>query len=157
MQQQQAQTSGLLRLHVIEAKLTRDTEWFSKMDPWVQIHTRQQKVRTKTLQGAGKTPKWDQVFDIDVKYIGDDMQVHVYDEDLTCSETIGSTVIKISALCVNGGIDDWFPIHWKGKQSGSLRLKGVWTPAGQGVAQSLGQNVYTMANQAVYGNQMMPQ
>ena len=27
-------TSGKLKLYVIEAKLTRDTEWFSKMDPW---------------------------------------------------------------------------------------------------------------------------
>ena len=32
--------SGKLRLSVIEAKLTRDTEWFSKMDPWCQIETR---------------------------------------------------------------------------------------------------------------------
>ena len=81
-------TSGKLRLSVIEAKLTRDTEWFSKMDPWTQIETRQQKVRTRTLQGAGKTPKWDQVFDIDVKYVGDDMTVTVYDEDVTTSDLV---------------------------------------------------------------------
>ena len=35
-----AGTTGTLRLHVIEAKLTRDTEWFSKMDPYVVIETR---------------------------------------------------------------------------------------------------------------------
>jgi len=34
-------TAGKLKLYVIEAKLTRDTEWFSKMDPWTQIETRQ--------------------------------------------------------------------------------------------------------------------
>ena len=32
--------AGKLRLSVIEAKLTRDTEWFSKMDPWCSIETR---------------------------------------------------------------------------------------------------------------------
>lgn len=76
------------------------------------------------------------------------MQIAVYDEDLTCSDTIGSTNIKISALCTNGGIDDWFPIHYKGKQSGQIRLKGVWTPTGAntgmaaaGSIAALGQNI----------------
>ena len=70
------------------------------------------------MQGAGKTPKWEQIFDIDVKYIGDDMSVTVFDEDVTTSDTVGSTSIKISALCTNGGLDDWFPIQYRGKQSG---------------------------------------
>ena len=83
---------------------------FSKMDPYVTIETRQQKLRTKTMQGAGKTPKWDQIFDIDVKYIGDDMTLTVLDEDVTASDKIGTTNIKLSALCVNGGLDEWFPI-----------------------------------------------
>ena len=81
------------------------------------------------MQGAGKTPKWEQIFDIDVKYIGDDMSVTVFDEDVTTSDTVGSTSIKISALCTNGGLDDWFPIQYRGKQSGQIHLKGVWTPA----------------------------
>ena len=75
---------------MIEAKLTRDTEWFSKMDPYVVIETRNQKLKTRTLDGAGKTPKWDQVFDVDVKYIGDDMKITVYDEDLTASDLVSS-------------------------------------------------------------------
>ena len=72
-------TSGTLRLHVIEAKLTRDTEWFSKMDPYVEIETRDGKLKTKVMDEAGKHPRWDQVFDLTVKYIGDDMKVTVYD------------------------------------------------------------------------------
>ena len=127
-------TSGTLRLTIIEAKLTRDTELFGKMDPWVNIETRHQKLRTRTLNGAGKTPKWDQAFDVDVKYIGDDMNITVYDEDVTTNDLVGKTVIKLSALCVNNGLDDWFPIHYKGKQSGQLHLKGVWTPAKVGGA-----------------------
>ena len=106
---------GKLKLHVIEALLTRDTELFGKMDPWVKIETRQTKLRTRTLNGAGKTPKWEEVFDIDVKYIGDDLTIGVYDEDVTCSDTVGTTIVKISSFCANGGIDEWFPIFWKGK------------------------------------------
>ena len=122
-------TSGSLRLSVIEAKLTRDTEWFSKMDPYCVIETRHQKVRTRTINEAGKTPKWNQVFDIDVKYIGDDMIVTVYDEDVTSDDLVGKTTIKLSSLCINGGLDDWFPIQFKGRQSGQVHLKGDWRPA----------------------------
>ena len=66
--------SGSLQLTVVEAKLTRDTEaMFNKMDPFVTLKLREQNFKTKVLQGAGKTPKWDEAFDFDVKYIGDDL------------------------------------------------------------------------------------
>ena len=66
--------SGKLKLTVVEAKLTRDTEaMFNKMDPFVTLKLREQNFKTKVLQGAGKTPKWDEAFDFDVKYIGDDL------------------------------------------------------------------------------------
>ena len=58
------------------------------MDPYVVIETRQQKVRTNTLQGAGKTPIWNQSFDIDVKYIGDDLTLTILDEDITSSDRV---------------------------------------------------------------------
>lgn len=41
-------TSGKLKVYIVQAKLTRDTETFGKMDPYVIISTRQQRVRTKT-------------------------------------------------------------------------------------------------------------
>ena len=81
-------TSGNLRLEIIEARLTRDTEFFSKMDPYVTIQTRQQQFRTRTIQGGGKKPAWNQVFDIDVKYIGDDITMRVMDEDVTASDLV---------------------------------------------------------------------
>jgi len=80
------------------------------MDPYCVVETRMQKVRTNTLQGAGKKPKWNQIFDIDVKYIGDDLNLTVYDEDVTDSDVVGKAIIKLSALCVNGGLDEWFEL-----------------------------------------------
>ena len=46
------------------------------------------------------------------------MDITIFDEDVTTSDTVGTTKIKISSLCVNGGLDDWFPIQYRGKQSG---------------------------------------
>jgi len=121
-------TTGRLRLTVIEAKLTRDTDFFSKMDPYCIIKSREQTFKTKVMQNAGKMPKWNEIFDINVKYIGDDMSVEVLDEDVTSSDQVGITNIKLSSLCMNGGIDEWFDLQYKGKKSGSVHLKGDWRP-----------------------------
>ena len=64
-----------------------------------------------------------------MKYIGDDMTLTVLDEDVTASDKVGSTQIKLSSLCVNGGLDEWFTIQHKGKSSGQVHLKGTWKPA----------------------------
>lgn len=121
-------TSGRLRLTVIEAKLTRDTEFFSKMDPYCKLQSRDQTFKTKVLNGAGKLPKWNETFDFSVKYVGDDLQIECLDEDVTSSDLIGSCTIKLSSLCLNGGMDEWFELQYKGKKSGQLHLKGVWMP-----------------------------
>ena len=93
---------------MVEARLTRDTEAFGKMDPYVKISTRQQNFKTNVKNGAGKTPVWNQKFNIDVKYVGDDIDVTVMDEDVGSDDMIGTAKFKLSALCVNTGIDEWF-------------------------------------------------
>ena len=45
---------------------------------------------------------------MDVKYIGDDMHLMVMDENVTDSDTVGEATIKLSSLCVDGGLDEWF-------------------------------------------------
>ena len=57
----QGPTTGKLRLTIVEANLTRDTEAFGKMDPYVKFMVREQVFRSKTMKNAGKKPKWDQV------------------------------------------------------------------------------------------------
>jgi Ca2+-dependent lipid-binding protein len=83
-------TSGLLKIHIIEAKLERDTEAIGKMDPYCVINMRMQRFRTKTAMDEGKNPTWDnEKFDLDVKYIGDDMHLEVFDEDPCDSDLVG--------------------------------------------------------------------
>jgi hypothetical protein len=55
---------GNLKLTVVEAKLTRNTEiGFNKMDPFCVLTLGDLTHKTKVLDGAGKTPKWDETFD----------------------------------------------------------------------------------------------
>ena len=122
-------TNGKLELLILEAKLDRDTEVFGKMDPYVVINNRMEKFRTKTQDGAGKNPYWNEVVTLDVKYIGDDMQIWVKDEEVCTDELIGEATVKLSALCVEGGIDDWWTITFEGKKAGMLHMKGTWHPS----------------------------
>ena len=64
-----------------------------------------------------------------MKYVGDDLTIAVFDEDPGSDDKVGEATIKLSAFCVGTGIDDWFQIAYKGKQSGQVHLKGVWKPA----------------------------
>lgn len=113
-------TSGKLRLTVLQAKLTRDTETFGKMDPYCVITYRQEKHKTQTKNNAGKTPVWNQTFDLDIKYIGDDIEITVLDEDITESDTIGFCNFKPSTLSVPGGITEWFDLQYRGKKAGQI-------------------------------------
>lgn len=103
---------------IVEAKLTRDTEFFGKMDPFAVIEYRQDRFKTVVKQNAGKTPKWDQTFELDIKYIGDDMWVKIFDEDITDNDAVGAVQLKCSSVCVGTGLDEWFTITYKGKSAG---------------------------------------
>ena len=111
-------TSGLLQVNVKEARLTRDTEMFGKMDPYVRVTNRMQVVCTSVQKSAGKDPQWHETLDLDVKYIGDDLLFEVIDKEMVNDDMIGSASIKISSLCANGGIDEWWTIMFKGKSAG---------------------------------------
>jgi len=114
---------------VVEARLTRDTEWFSKMDPYATLLTEKQMFKTRTMNGAGKTPRWNQEFDLDVNNLGDDICVRVFDENVVSSDLIGECTLKFSVLCDDNGIDKWFPITYNGDHSGTIHLKSTWTPS----------------------------
>ncbi len=80
--------SGTLGVNIIEGNFTRDTDTFTKMDPWTQLQTRTQTVRTRTMQAAGKQPVWEQAFDLDVKDTNDDITLSVFDEDLFSNDLV---------------------------------------------------------------------
>jgi len=67
----------------------------NKMDPFATVKYRQQDFKTKAIQGAGKTPVWSETFEIDVKYQGDDLVLKIFDEDVICSDLVGTATIKV--------------------------------------------------------------
>ncbi len=56
---------GNLKVNLIEAHLTHDTEWIGTMDPKCKMQCREQEWVSTVAQGKGKKPKWTgQHFDI---------------------------------------------------------------------------------------------
>jgi Ca2+-dependent lipid-binding protein len=98
------------------------------MDPYCVLQVRQDIFKTAVKQDAGKTPVWNQTFDVLVHYIGDDFTIKVMDEDVTSADAIGSFEAKLSAICVPGGLDDWFTITYKGKSAGQVHVRSQYTP-----------------------------
>jgi len=66
---------------------------------------------------------------LDVKYIGDDLKIVCYDYDrFTANEEIGHCLIKLSALCREGGADEWWTLRFKHEEAGTIHLKSEWKP-----------------------------
>ena len=120
---------GRLRVHLIEAKLTHDTETFGKMDPYVKMNCREQEWKSAVCNDGGKHPTWhSQFFDIHVHYLGDDLTFKLWDDDIGKDEFIAEGSTKLSSLVHHGGFDEWFTVTYKGKDAGKLHLKGEWEP-----------------------------
>ena len=102
---------GKLRVYLLEAHLTHDTETFGKMDPYVKMTCRDEEWKSSVADDAGKKPKWNnQFFDINVHYLGDDLHFKVFDDDIGKDDMVGSGSTKLSALVHENGIDEWFEI-----------------------------------------------
>ena len=88
----------MMRIKVIEAKLTRDTELFSKMDPFCEIKYSGKKYRTKVKEEAGKKPKWNEEFQFKITDISSQFTITVFDEDMTTNDLVGDVVISAKKL-----------------------------------------------------------
>ena len=58
------------------------------------------------------------------------MKCEVFDEDPCDSDFVGDCTLKLSSLAINGGLDEWFVIGYKGKKAGAVHLRAEWYPAG---------------------------
>jgi Ca2+-dependent lipid-binding protein len=121
---------GILSLKVVEGKLYRDTEVMGKMSPYCTLVFKENKMKTKVHDYGGKTPKWDDEFKLDVTSASEEIVLRVWDQDLTSSDAVGFTKIKMSSLIINRGTDDWFTIMFDNKPAGEIRLTSTFEPVG---------------------------
>ena len=80
--------SGTLIIQPVQAKLTHDTDTFSKMDPYCLVTCGDRKAQGKVCSGGGKTPHWEDSITIEVHH---EKVVHLElkDKDVTNDDIIG--------------------------------------------------------------------
>ena len=87
---------GKLTIELLGAKFTRSTDLIKKMDPYVCFECREFEWKSSTCEKGGKKPEWQgQTFEIDVKYLGDDIRFFAKDDDPGKDEKIGSGDSKL--------------------------------------------------------------
>ena len=121
---------GILTLKVSEGKLTHDTEAFGKMSPYITITFKGQKYKTPIHHEGGKKPIWNHEFQLEVQSATDELTLRCWDQDMTTSDAVGFTKIKMSSLIINCGIEDWFTIMFDNKPAGEIFLKTHFEPKG---------------------------
>lgn len=119
---------GKLRLVAKEAKLTHDTEFGGKMDPFCVMKINNIEKKTKVLDDAGKVPKWEESFEFQAK-IGDILSFIVYDEDKIGNDLVGQGSFSITELYLNNKTLSWLPITYdKNKAAGEVYFEIEFIP-----------------------------
>ena len=123
--------SGKLLLTICSANLLRDVDTFGKQDPFVTLNLAEQfwSWKSKVVESGGKTPNWNETVEIPVKNQEQDMLLKVMDDDLgSLEEMVCSALVPIKSLCVSNGFDGDIKLDFKGKDSGTIRLKATFEP-----------------------------
>ena len=121
---------GILTIQIKEGKLTHDTEVLGKMSPYITLVFNGKKLKTKIHDRGGKTPKWGDKFQLEVESHTEEIFMRVWDQDLTTSDAVGFTKIKLSSLMINKGTEDWFTITYDNKPAGEILLQSWFEPEG---------------------------
>ena len=144
---------GTLIVRPVCAKLLRDTDFISRMDPYCEIVLGGQRQRTATASEAGKSPVWHDSL-VFKRTVEDMIQIRVFDYDTNSrDDLIAEGNVPVARVLSVPSWEDWVELFFRGKKAGDIRigLSFMVDPAyaGTGYAQP-----YQSAN--VYGGQYAP-
>lgn len=67
---------------------------------------------------------------MDIQSASEELFIRVWDKDLTTSDAVGFTKIKMGSLIINNGVDDWFTITFDNKPAGEVHITSHFAPEG---------------------------
>jgi hypothetical protein len=105
----------------MEANLLRNTETFTKMDPFCVVTHYGKEYKTRTIDEAGMKVKWEEEIDFNFRHIEEDVKIAVFDEDYLWNDLVGETTIKVDDLLKLK--EGWIKIFFKNEEAGQVKLK----------------------------------
>lgn len=106
-------------IKIYSANLRRDTETFGKMDPYVLLKFGEEEQKTRVLEGAGKSPKWDQEFCFRAN-LGDKLEFVVMDDDNDRDDLVMNAEIMVRQTSQSE--DMMLTGYYQGKNAGELMI-----------------------------------
>ena len=113
------------------AELSRDRDAFGKMDPYCKIKTNSGEFKTHTANNQGKTPFWNDSFQIQLT---GDTTIHVslWDKDtFSKDDFLAETTINLMGALQVGQNSAWHPLYRKGVAAGRIAIEMQYVPRGQ--------------------------
>lgn len=119
--------AGKLNVKPCAAKLTHDTEFLGKMDPYCKIKLGDIMKRTSVHNSAGKFPSWrdELIFE---RHFENTLTIECWDADTVSNDDlIGEATIPLQDTISKGHTDDWYQLSYKGRPAGTIRVEMTWT------------------------------
>eukprot|EP00798_Chlamydomonas_sp_ICE-L_P015301 gene15301-21386_t len=100
----------------------KDVEVLGKNDPFCIITCGSQQFRSRTIQGGGKNPVWNETFRYNL-INENDLAIEVKDEDVTMTTLIGQGRVSLAKVRLTGQDRQQMPVMTKGsKQKGFVSV-----------------------------------
>ena len=122
--------TGTLIVRPTTAKLTYDTEWFARMDPYCKVTIGGTVQQTSVAVNQSKTPNWQDTLSFRVN--GDQsMHVMIFDKDyVTRDDYIGELTVPLNEVYQKGRHTGWYNVMRKGRSAGQIMIVFEFTPDG---------------------------
>jgi len=122
------QNTGSLMIRPLSAKLTKDTEFFGKMDPYCKFILGSSVLKSQVSKDGGKNPNWSDQISMR-RNLEDIIVVEVWDSALGKDEFIGSGEIAFNSLLQNKNhFSNWVELRREGKNTGMILLEIDFVP-----------------------------
>lgn len=69
------------------------------MDPFIVLEHDGHKYKSKVIEKGGKTPIWNETFEVPIDTLEDTIKVRCFDEDLLMDDFVGEKEYTIRELC----------------------------------------------------------
>ena len=129
---------GTLIVRPITARLTYDTEWFARMDPYCKVTVGGTVQQTGVAVNQSKTPSWQDTLTFRVN---NDMSMNVllFDKDyVTRDDYIAECNINLQEVYNKRVHNGWYPVNHKGRPAGQIMISFEFRPENQAMGMGMG-------------------
>jgi len=147
---------GTLVIRPMSGDLTRNTDLFQKMDPYVKVFLGAQHRETRVARKEGKHPVWRDELTLQYDSHDDILNFEVWDEDThKKDDLVGTGSIAVATVQQKGNkMQEWIKLSYKGRYAGEILVDIAFVPD-HGMNQQ-NQNMMMMSsNMQAMPNQMM--